>query len=66
MRMENSSMRTGSLALLSAAAALIPLTGLIMVLAADQSLMWLMAVAFFAGLFALVGGAFLADKAARE
>ena len=51
--------------LLVIAAALIPFTGLLM-LTSDASLMWLMAISFFVGLFALVGGAFMADKAARE
>ncbi|MCE2469950.1 MAG: hypothetical protein J4F32_05500 [Dehalococcoidia bacterium] len=54
------------MALLLATATLIPLAGLIMVMMDNQSLMWLMAVGFFLGLLLLVGGAFLADKAARQ
>ena len=66
MKVGNSGMQKGSLALLVATAVLIPLTGLIMVMTDNMSLMWLMAVGFFLGLLLLVGGALLADKAARE
>ena len=61
----NRNMQIGSLVLLVIAAALIPFTGLLMLMS-EASLMWLMAISFFVGLFALVGGAFMADKAARE
>lgn len=56
----------GSIGLLAAAALLIPLAGLMLLQGDDLSLMWLMGVGFFLGLLLLVGGAFLADKAARE
>ena len=65
MEARTNNMRTGSLVLLAVAALLIPFTGLLMT-TSDASLMWLMAISFFIGLFALVGGAFLADRAARE